>query len=317
MLGTFFLGQDALVHYIKSFFSVETLWLLSMTSKELRKFVDEKCYSCFTSLIYQNKTISFMFPYNSFKKEESDSDSETTVFKGAINISHNYKFKTMEMFHICGEKMLIPLYQIVRFDNATYTFSMFQIQKMYMPEQRVTASQNRWATRRYILYLESTQVQVKKNGQTIMCNAKLNLKVENAEIRYKICPRAYYASMVYKSRRICGICQRGWMFNMTYDNKADVKHRGICKQCRSEFFVSFADLKSKYGLKLMSKNVVVLGTNVKQFQIGYVGNYGHGTAETMVMLKEDIAKVMGFGSWKEMIEKWPRNLLHDVKHISN
>ena len=67
----------------------------------------------------------------------------------------------------------------------------------------------------------------------------------------------------------------------------------------------------------MSKNVVVLGTNVKQFQIGYVGNYGHGTAETMVMLKEDIAKVMGFGSWKEMIEKWPRNLLHDVKHISN
>ena len=306
MLGTFVLGQEALTHHIKTFLSVETLLMLSMTTKELRKFVDQECYKCFTSVIYQKKLIVH-YPSALFKKQESDPDSQTTVFKGVIDVSHRReKFKTMDLFHVCWEEMCIPMYMSIRSDNATYMFSMFQIQKIYMPEQRVTASQNRWGTRRYTLHLVSTQTRMNKNGQHIASNAKLELKVENADIRYKLCPRAYYASMVYKLRSTCGICKRDWMFFMTYDKKAEVKHRGICKRCRSEFFVSFADLKNRYGLKFCTKQA---GANVQQFQIGYVGNYGYGSTETLVILKEDIAKLTGFGSWKEMIEKWSKKKL--------
>lgn len=308
MLGHFKISRDVIEHHIVSKLDAETLLLLSMTAKDLLKFVDSAGCSIFISAIPRGLQLSFR---KTFIRKQLRIDKDDNYFMGRVDIkSLQDQLKTLRSFHVMNG-LNIPLTVRGEYESEEYIFSDFQVQKAYMPAQPKKFDKNT-TLRKYNFRMlgKVTHKKLSTPGpekMELLPNVKIDLIVKNVLICQTGNARQHY---LQRCKVMCRTCNRKIAEFITYDKVLEKRHEKICQACRDEFFVTLKDLWTIYSMKFDEARA---RKDVKDIQISYVPGRGYANKMIKFMSKENVAKLAGFPNWTTMVHNWPRAFRRDLK----
>ena len=302
MLGDCHIPEDAMQFKVGQYLTFKAMILLSMTSRNLRDFVDSRFTESFVTQIQKHVVPVYMFYNLPISSSGPRSDDGKIVYKASKkSLTGEEQLRTLLAFHTI-DAMQIPLVVITWYENEMYEFSNFEIAAAYMPTQKPQKRPKHKNTRVYTFCLKSTTtvkyVDRWKDRVINEPDRTLLLEVKNATVRDNMNLRKYYADncLVW-----CGLCKRNVATYFTHEEQQMVERRKVCTTCLREFCVSLNALQ-KYGMKFNKQRAKA---DVQDIEISYVGKRGRAGSVRKMMYKQDLAKFAGFSDWETMVLKWP------------
>jgi len=309
MLGDFKISRDVIEQHVVTKLDAESLLLLSMTGKDLLKFVDSAGSSIFISAINSGGTkLQFRLPFT----QKPITHEAEIVYKAIVQIqSLHEQLQTLRSFNvISGLNVAVSVRG--KHDNEEYIFSNFKVLRAYMPAPPRKVNNNPTYLRQYNFKMLGTVTHKNvgthfKEKMELLPNVKLDLDVKNVLLCQMETARQYYA---FRCKSMCLSCNRSIAEFITYDKVLEKGHQKICKACRNEFFVTLKDLCTTYKMEFDQQRA---RHDIRGIQISYLPNRGYGSKMIKLMYKEDVAKLAGFSGWTSMVHNWPPVLKRDLK----
>jgi hypothetical protein len=302
MLGDCHISEDAMQSNVGQYLTLKAMILLSMTSKNLRDFVDSRFTESFVSHIQKYMMSVHMFTNLSISCSGPLSADGKIVYEASKkSLTGEEQLQTLLAFHTI-DAMKIPMAVTTWKDDEMYQFRNFEIVAAYMPTQKAENHKKHKNVRVYTFCLKSTETDKyvdREFGRAIeQPDTILWLEVKNAIVRDNMNLRKYYTDncLIW-----CGLCNRNIAFYITHEELKMVERRKVCTACLREFCVSLKALKN-YGMRFNKEQAK---KDVKDIEILYVGKRGRAASVCKMMYKQDLAKLAGFSDWGTMVLTWP------------